>query len=67
MLGRRRRQYILNLKPQAGALRASLYQRCEVLDEQIDAAGSIRLKLNMESADRGWLESRREFKGLWSE
>ena len=28
---------------------------------------SIRLKLNMESADRGWLESRREFKGLWSE
>ena len=67
LLGRRRRQYVLNLKPQAGALRASLYQRCEVLDEQIDAAGSIRLKLNMESADRGWLESRREFKGLWSE
>lgn len=67
LLGRRRRQYVLKLKPQAGALRAHLYQRCEVLDEQIDAAGRIRLKLKMEPADRGWLESQRQFKGLWSE
>ena len=67
LLGCRRRQYELRLKPQAGALRARLYQRCEVLDERIDDAGLIRLKLNMESADRGWLESRLEFKGLWSE
>ncbi len=66
-LGRRRRQYVLNLKPQAGALRARLYQRCEVIDEQIDAAGRIRLKLKMERADRGWLESQQQFKGLWSE
>lgn len=67
LLGRRRRQYELRLKPQAGALRARLYQRCEVLEERIDDAGLIHLKLNMESADRGWLESRPEFKGLWSE
>ena len=67
LLGRHRRQYELRLKPQAGALRAQLYQRCEVLDERIDAAGLIRLRLKMESADRGWLESQQEFKGLWSE
>lgn len=67
LLGRRRRQYELRLKPQAGALRARLYQRCEVIDERIDDAGLICLKLKMESADRGWLESRPEFKGLWSE
>jgi len=67
LLGRRRRQYVLSLKPQAGALRAHLYQRCEVVDEQVDEAGLIRLKLNMGSADRGWLEAQTQFKGAWSE
>ena len=67
LLGRRRRPYELRLKPQAGALRARLYQRCEVIDERVDDAGLIRLKLHMESADRGWLESQSEFAGLWSE
>jgi len=67
LLGRRRRQYVLNLKPQAGALRAHLYQRCEVVDEQVDEAGLIRLKLKMGSADRGWLEAQTQFKGAWSE
>ncbi|MDA7996329.1 MAG: GTPase HflX, partial [Gammaproteobacteria bacterium] len=57
LLGRRRRDYVLRLQPQAGALRARLYQRCDVIDEQIDAAGRIRLKLKMEAADRGWLEA----------
>ena len=64
---RHRRQYELRLKPQAGALRARLYQRCEVIDERVDETGLIRLILKMESADRGWLKSRQEFKGLWSE
>lgn len=67
LLSRHQQQYVFNLKPQAGALRARLYQRCEVLDEQIDDSGLIRLKLQMGEADRGWLESRQEFKGLWSE
>lgn len=67
LLGRRRRQYVLTLKPQAGALRASLYQRCEVLDEEIDDTGLIRLAVRMELADRSWLESQRQFEGLWSE
>lgn len=67
LLGRRRRQYVLNLKPQAGALRAHLYQRCEVVDEQVDEAGLIRLKLKMGLADRGWLEAQTQFKGAWSE
>ena len=67
LLGRRRRQYELRLEPHAGALRASLYQRCEVIDERIDKTGLIRIRLKMETADRGWLESQKEFKGLWSE
>ena len=67
LLGRRRQLFELRLQPQAGALRARLYQRCEVIDERIDDAGLIRLKLNMESADRNWLKSRAEFKGLWWE
>ncbi|MDA7972852.1 MAG: GTPase HflX, partial [Gammaproteobacteria bacterium] len=67
LLGRRRRDYVLRLQPQAGALRARLYQRCDVIDEQIDAAGRIRLKLKMEAADRGWLEAQRQYQGMWSE
>lgn len=67
LLGAHRHQYNLTLKPQAGALRADLYQRCEVLDEQIDASGLIQLKLRMEKADHGWLQAQQQFKGLWSE
>jgi len=68
-LGCRRRPVVLDLKPQAGAagaLRAHLYRRCEVVDEVVDSAGRIRLKLNMENADRGWLEAQTQFKGVWS-
>ena len=67
LLGRRRRATVLSLKPQAGALRAKLYQRCEVIDEQTDESGLIRLKLKMESADRGWLKAQKQFAGSWSE
>ncbi|MGI9310562.1 MAG: ribosome rescue GTPase HflX [bacterium] len=66
-LGQRRRRYTLRLQPQAGALRARLYQRCAVLDERTDSTGLIRMELEMEAADRSWLESRPEYAGLWSE
>jgi len=65
-LGRHRRPVALTLQPQAGKLRAVLYRRCEVLDEAVDDAGRIRLKLRMENAVRGWLEAQTQFKGVWS-
>lgn len=65
-LGRHRRPVALTLSPQAGKLRATLYRRCEVLDEAVDAAGRIRLKLRMENAVRGWLEAQTQYKGAWS-
>ena len=67
LLGRQRRPYELALKPQAGALRAQLYQRCEVIDERTDDTGLIRLKLKMGGADRGWLEAQSQYAGVWSE
>ncbi len=66
LLGRRRRRCVFDLHPAAGALRAQLYQRGEVLEERIDAAGAMRLVVNLERADRSWLESQRQFHGLWS-
>jgi len=68
MLGRGRRPVVLDLHPAgaAGALRAHLYRRCEVVSEAVDAAGRIRLRLNMANADRGWLEAQPQFKGVWS-
>ncbi len=67
LLGGGRRVCTLKLKPHAGALRAMLYQRCEVMDERVDDAGLVHLRVKMSNADRGWLESRTEFNGLWSE
>ncbi len=67
LLGASRRRYRLRIKPEAGALRAWLYRRAEVLGEQIADSGEIQLDVAMESAARGALESKRQFAGLWSE
>ena len=59
--------YQLVLRPQAGALRAKLYGRCEVLNESVDDNGMISLQVQMDTADRGWLDSLSQFSGLWHE
>ncbi len=48
-----------------GALRAQLYRRCEVTGESFDETGACLLQLFMSPEDRGWLESRSEYRGQW--
>ena len=57
----------LVLSPQAGALRAKLYGRCEVLNESVDDSGMMSLQVQMDAADRGWLDSLSQFSDLWHE
>ncbi len=66
-IGREYQFYYLNLKPEAGELRSKLFQKCEVLSENVDDAGTITLKVKMEEATMGWLKSQARFKGLWQE
>ena len=65
LLSVQHREYEIRLSPGAGALRARLYQRCEVLQESFDTEGGVLLQLRMSAEDRGWLESAVEFNGLW--
>ncbi len=67
LLGHHRKDYTLYLEPHAGALKAMLYQRCEVFDEKIDESGLICLNLKMDEVDRGWLEAQSQFTGTWSD
>ncbi len=67
LLGKEHRYYRLNLKPQAGALRSKLFQRCEVINEQVDDTGAITMQVKMAPAARGWLDSQQQFAGLWDE
>ena len=61
------KEHKLILKPQAGALRAKLYQRCEVVSEIVDEQGNICLLVKMDAADKGWLDARTQFSDLWHE
>lgn len=67
LLSKQHRCYLINLKPQAGALRSRLFQRCQVINEEVDESGAITMKVKMQPAMRGWLESQRQYDGLWSE
>lgn len=66
-LGRAHQELKLRLKPSAGALRARLYSRCEIHDEQVDDEGNQVLSIRMSPEDIGWLESKSDFHGLWEE
>ena len=67
LLGKNYRDYLIRLKPQAGALRAKLFQRCQVINEQVDASGTITMKVKMNPAMRGWLESQQQYHELWND
>lgn len=66
-LSKDHRYYLLNLKPQAGELRSKLFQRYEVIDEKVDESGKITMKVKMELAAMGWLQSQKKFNGLWED
>ncbi|WP_423906599.1 ribosome rescue GTPase HflX [Candidatus Spongiihabitans sp.] len=67
LLSQEHRYYLINLKPQAGALRSKLFTRCEVINEEVDESGAITMKVKMQPAVRGWLESQRQYDGLWDQ
>lgn len=52
-LGNHHKVHTMLLKPQAGALRAKLYQRCEAMEVKMDAS------------DKGWIDAQTQFAGLW--
>ena len=65
LLGQFHQLYTLHLLPYASELRAKLYQRCEVVTEQIRDDGVMILEVKMDQADKGWLDSQRQFSGHW--
>ncbi len=67
LLSKEYRYYLIHLKPQAGALRAKLFARGEVINEEVDESGAITMQVKMQPAVRGWLESQRQYDGLWNE
>ena len=60
-------QYRIALKPDAGKLRSRLFQKCEILDETYLDDGSMVLDLKMSDATMGWLMSRENYSGKWSQ
>jgi GTP-binding protein HflX len=54
LLSKDHRDCLIRLKPQAGELRSRLFQRCEVIFEEVDEAGNILMKMKMEAKVRGW-------------
>ena len=67
LLGEQHRTTLLKLSAKAGALRAKVYQRCEVLEECFDEEGSVLLTVRMDRADLGWLRSQDQFHGVWEQ
>ncbi len=60
-------QYRIELKPDAGKLRAKLFQRCEILKETYLDNGSMVLDVKMSDATMGWLMSQENYSGKWSQ
>ena len=67
LLGEQHRTTLLKLSPEAGALRAKVYQRCEVLEESYDEEGNVLLTVRMDRADLGWLRSQDQSRGVWEQ
>ncbi len=60
-LGKHHHLVEMMLPPEAGKLRASLYQKCEILDESITEEGVWSLKANMSEPVQGWLWKQADF------
>ncbi len=61
-LGQHRVQYRLCLPPKAGKLRATLFDRCEVVSEQVTDMGDMVLDLMLDQKTLGWLEGHSDFR-----
>lgn len=58
---RHRRHYLLSLPPEAGRLRASLFEHFDVVRETAPDTGGWILELAMEPAQFAWLRQQRDF------
>lgn len=65
LLGEQHQIKRLKLAPEAGALRAKLYRRCEVIEESFDDQGHVLLTVLLDQADLGWLQSQDQSQGHW--
>ncbi|MEJ2177693.1 MAG: GTPase HflX [Gammaproteobacteria bacterium] len=65
LLGEQHQIKHLKLAPEAGALRAKLYRRCEVIEESFDDQGHVLLTILLNQADLGWLQSLDRSQGHW--
>ncbi|MHB8741692.1 MAG: ribosome rescue GTPase HflX [Sulfuricaulis sp.] len=59
---RNREHYTLQLPPEAGRLRASLYDRFDVVSETALESGGWRVELALESAQFAWLRQQADFR-----
>ncbi len=58
--GRSRRRLLIPAA--AGRIRARLHQRCRVLSESFTDGGDVLLEIDIDDADRGWLERQGDFR-----
>ena len=66
LLSRDHRTHVLELSPEAGALRSALFEKCDVISEEICDDGRMRLSLRTAEAVMGWLRVQERFRGQWS-
>ncbi len=60
-LGKDRKRMRCVLPPHLGRLRAGLFERCQIVDEQVGDEGQFQLELLLDEAVAGWLRAQPEF------
>ncbi len=55
----------LRLPPEAGALRARIYQRLDVVEERLTDTGGWLLDVALDASDLAWLEHQQDFHAHW--
>jgi GTP-binding protein HflX len=52
----------LRLPPHAARMRARLHDRCHIVRETFTDGGEVELEVDVDSADRGWIERQEDFR-----
>ncbi len=59
---RNRQRRVMRLPAHAGRIRARIHDRCRILRESFTEGGEIELELDVDVADRGWIEGQSDFR-----
>ncbi len=59
---RHRQRRVIRLPAHAGRMRARLHERCHVLRESFTECGDIELEMDLDAAERGWIEGQGDFR-----